>query len=112
MSNPPCAIRQTLRTIRKFFPLRTCTNAEFKNRTRPCIQHQIGRCGAPIACRCLAVGARRPAVVLGALRVVGSQPIANGRTHVALRRCDVALVRALVALVGFPVLLLEHGARL
>jgi excinuclease ABC subunit C len=41
------AIRQTLRTIRKFFPLRTCTNAEFRQRTRPCLQHQIGRCGAP-----------------------------------------------------------------
>jgi len=41
------AIRQTLRTIRKFFPLRTCTNAEFRQRTRPCIQHQMGRCGAP-----------------------------------------------------------------
>lgn len=41
------AIRQTLRTIRKFFPLRTCSNAEFKNRTRPCIQYDMGRCGAP-----------------------------------------------------------------
>src|SRR6185295_6079670 len=41
------AIRQTLRTIRKYFPLRTCTNADFRNWTRPCIQYQIGRCGAP-----------------------------------------------------------------
>jgi excinuclease ABC subunit C len=41
------AIRQTLRTIRKFFPLRTCSNAEFRNRTRPCIQYDMGRCGAP-----------------------------------------------------------------
>src|SRR5262249_2827529 len=41
------AIRQTLRTVRKFFPLRTCSNAEFKNRTRPCIQYDMGRCGGP-----------------------------------------------------------------
>jgi excinuclease ABC subunit C len=41
------AIRETLRTIRKFFTLRTCTNREFRQRTRACIQHQIGRCGAP-----------------------------------------------------------------
>jgi excinuclease ABC subunit C len=41
------AIRQTLRTVRKFFPLRTCSNAEFRNRTRPCIQYDMGRCGAP-----------------------------------------------------------------
>ncbi|GIW71472.1 MAG: UvrABC system protein C [Planctomycetota bacterium] len=41
------AIRRTLQVIRKWFPLRTCTNAEFRQRTRPCIQHQMGRCGAP-----------------------------------------------------------------
>lgn len=41
------AIRDTLRTLRRHFALRTCTNAEYRQRTRPCIQHQIGRCGAP-----------------------------------------------------------------
>lgn len=41
------AIRQTLRTVRKFFPLRTCSNPEFRNRTRPCIQYDMGRCGGP-----------------------------------------------------------------
>ncbi|RME73620.1 MAG: excinuclease ABC subunit UvrC [Planctomycetota bacterium] len=41
------AIRTTLDVVRKHFGLRTCSNAEFRQRTRPCIQHQMGRCGAP-----------------------------------------------------------------
>jgi excinuclease ABC subunit C len=41
------AIRQTLRVINRHFGLRTCTDVEFKNRARPCLEHQIGRCPAP-----------------------------------------------------------------
>lgn len=41
------AVRETLRLIKRWFPLRTCSNAEMRNRTRPCIEHQMGRCGAP-----------------------------------------------------------------
>jgi excinuclease ABC subunit C len=41
------AIRKALNVVRKHFKLRTCANAEFRQRTRPCIQHQMGRCGAP-----------------------------------------------------------------
>jgi len=31
----------------KFFRLRTCSDIEFANRARPCIQYDIGRCTAP-----------------------------------------------------------------
>jgi excinuclease ABC subunit C len=41
------AVREVLRVIKKFFPLRTCTNAFFASRTRPCLEHEIGRCPAP-----------------------------------------------------------------
>jgi len=41
------SVREMLRVIKTVFPLRTCSNAFFKNRKRPCIEHEIGRCTAP-----------------------------------------------------------------
>ena len=41
------AVRQSLDTIRKVFPLRTCSDAVFRNRSRPCIEYDINRCLAP-----------------------------------------------------------------
>lgn len=41
------ALRTTLHLMQKFFPLRTCTNAEFQSRTRPCLDYEIGKCCAP-----------------------------------------------------------------
>ncbi|RMF21356.1 MAG: excinuclease ABC subunit UvrC, partial [Deltaproteobacteria bacterium] len=40
-------LRETLETIRKVFPLRTCSDAVFRNRSRPCLEYQIHRCLAP-----------------------------------------------------------------
>ena len=39
--------RKTLRLVNRHFKLRTCSDAELKRRTRPCLQYQIGRCPAP-----------------------------------------------------------------
>ncbi|GIW41349.1 MAG: UvrABC system protein C [Candidatus Binatia bacterium] len=41
------AVRDTLDTIRKVIPLRTCSDAVFRNRSRPCLEYQIKRCLAP-----------------------------------------------------------------
>jgi excinuclease ABC subunit C len=41
------AVRATLDTVRKVFPLRTCSDAVFRNRMRPCIEYDIKRCLAP-----------------------------------------------------------------
>jgi excinuclease ABC subunit C len=41
------AVRDTLDTIRKVFPLRTCSDPVFKNRSRPCIEYDIKRCLGP-----------------------------------------------------------------
>jgi len=41
------AIRRTLNVINKHFQLRTCPDTVLNNRSRPCLQHQIGRCPAP-----------------------------------------------------------------
>jgi len=40
-------IRETLEIARKIFPLRSCSDAVFRNRSRPCLEYQIKRCLAP-----------------------------------------------------------------
>jgi len=41
------SVRETLDTIRKVIPLRTCSDGVFRNRSRPCLEYQIKRCLAP-----------------------------------------------------------------
>ncbi len=41
------AVRHTLNHLQKLFRVRQCNNQTFRNRSRPCLQYQIGRCSAP-----------------------------------------------------------------
>jgi excinuclease ABC subunit C len=50
------SVRETLDTIRKTIPLRTCSDAVFRNRSRPCLEYQIKRCLGPC---CLPVDRER-----------------------------------------------------
>jgi len=41
------SLRETLKLIRRLFPIRTCLDTKFSNRSRPCINYEMGRCTGP-----------------------------------------------------------------
>ncbi len=43
----PGSLRETLRTLRRVFPYRTCTDYKMRTVKRPCLDHQIRRCLGP-----------------------------------------------------------------
>ncbi len=43
------AVRATMHQLHKLFRIRGCKDSFFANRTRPCLEYQIGRCSGPCA---------------------------------------------------------------
>ena len=52
------SLNETIKTIQKVCRLRTCTDTFMRNRARPCLLHQIGRCSAPCVLEQTDYGAR------------------------------------------------------
>ena len=41
------AVKSTIKDLQKIYQIRNCSNSTFRNRSRPCIEHQMQRCSAP-----------------------------------------------------------------
>ncbi|QJR79331.1 excinuclease ABC subunit UvrC [Alteromonas pelagimontana] len=41
------AVRESLRSMQKIFPVRQCEDSYYRARSRPCLQYQMERCSAP-----------------------------------------------------------------
>jgi excinuclease ABC subunit C len=41
------SLKETLKLIRRLFPIRTCLDTKFSSRLRPCINYEMGRCPGP-----------------------------------------------------------------
>ena len=41
------AVKSTIKDLQKIYQIRNCSTSTFRNRSRPCIEHQMKRCSAP-----------------------------------------------------------------
>ncbi|MFN3841665.1 MAG: excinuclease ABC subunit UvrC [Rehaibacterium terrae] len=97
------AVRDALDLMHKLFRLRGCEDSVFRNRSRPCLQYQIGRCSAP----CVGLvsredyhdSVRRAGLLLDGRgeELLGELGAAMEQASAALRFEDAARLRDLIA---------------
>jgi excinuclease ABC subunit C len=78
--------RQTQAFLHRAFPLRTCTDAVLRSRSRPCLLHQMGRCVAP----CVDGHTTREEYQD---LIDGSMELLSGKRHLAMQRLKARMAR-------------------
>lgn len=84
------AVRETINVLQKLFQIRNCSDSYFRNRSRPCLQHQIGRCTAP--CVGLVSAEEYQADVRHAVQFL------EGRSNEAMQELEQGMAQASAAL--------------
>ncbi len=79
------AVRETLNLMQKLFKIRNCEDSVFRNRSRPCLQYQIGRCSAPCV-DLVEAASYREAVRQAALFLDGRSDELSGELSRAMER--------------------------
>ena len=92
------AVRESLTLMQKIFLVRQCEDSYFRNRSRPCLQHQIRRCSAPC------VGMIAPAEYQESVRHAAM--FLDGKSSAIIEELGSAMERASAALA------FENAARL
>lgn len=84
------SVRETLNLMHKLFRLRSCEDSVFRNRSRPCLQYQIGRCSAPCVGR-VGAGEYHDAVRRATLFLEGRSQALDEELVSAMQRASDAL---------------------
>ena len=84
------AVRETLALMHKLFRLRSCEDSVFRNRSRPCLQYQIGHCSGPCV-GLVAAGDYADAVRRATLFLEGRSAELDAELAQAMQRASEAL---------------------
>ncbi len=84
------AVRESLDLMQKLFRVRQCEDSYFRNRSRPCLQYQIGRCTAPCV-GFIGVDEYRESVRHAAMFLHGKSDAVVGELGAAMERASAAL---------------------
>lgn len=84
------AVRETIDAMGKLFKLRTCEDSVFRNRSRPCLQYQIGRCSAPCV-GLIDAGAYAESVRQATLLLEGRSNVLTGELTMQMEQASAAL---------------------